>query len=90
MDNQKINLWVFYYNNCIYESIHSPMSYHRTKKGATDALKAHKEIKFQQHLKQLKFEDEWSKENGYKPNKRRKFGESESWMIARFELEILP
>lgn len=90
MNNEKLNLWVFCYCSCIHESSSFPMSYHKTKKGAIDAMKAHKQIKINEHLEQLKFEDEWSKESGYKPSKKRKFGQHESWSVEKFELEILP
>lgn len=80
MENTKIKLWVFYYNPMIYESAAIKVSYHKTKKGATDAMKAHK-------LEERKqFDKMYKNETGWKP----KFGSFESWFVDKFELEIFP
>lgn len=78
MEKQIIKLWVFWYNGMVYESSSYPMSYHRTKKGAIAAMKAHKDAERKEFDRMYANEKEW------KP----KFGEFEHWSVNKFELII--
>jgi len=78
MKNETIKLWAFYYNCMIEESVSSIISYHRTKKGATDAMEKHKsELKSE-------FDEMYPDESGWSP----KFGRFEAWFVEEFELII--
>jgi len=89
MENMKLKLWIFWYNSMTYESSSFPMSYHKTKKGAIQAMKAHKEKEYQDHLRGQERDKKWSLSNGFKYHPQ-KFGSFQSWSVYKFELEILP
>jgi hypothetical protein len=80
--NQKINLWIFWYCSCIWESTAYPMSYHNSKEGAEKAMNKHKNRERRQWLKYMPKED--------RNLTSLKFGMHESWSVDEFELEILP
>jgi len=80
MNKETIKLWAFYYNHMTYESSSEIVSYHRTKKGATEAMQKHKgEAK-------KEFDEMYSNEKEWKP----KFGAFEAWYVQKFDLEIQP
>lgn len=84
--NEKINLWVFWYCSCVWESSIFPMSYHKTRKGAMEAMKSHK-------LEEKKEFDEMEarlSEGNPKYKSGLKFGRNKKWQVEKFELEILP
>lgn len=87
---QKIKLWAFWYNPMTYESASYIESYHRTKKGALEAMKKHRAIQKEEWVKQ----DEWyrndCKKSGHKYSQISKFGAHESWFVGRFDLTIEP
>lgn len=78
MKEDEINLWAFYYNPCHWESASYIESYHRTKKGALQAMREHKAKEKQD------FDRMYKNEKGWKP----KFGAYESWFVQRFTLKI--
>lgn len=75
-------IWVAYYNPCIHESSPSPISFHRTEKGAEIALVFHRNEemkKWEEYFTSLDFEaKQWAGS----------FGEHESWFIKEEEIEI--
>lgn len=89
MENNKLNLWVFWYNSCVWESSSFPMSYHRTRKGAVEAMKTHKAMAKKEHDENNSRMKEYDAMAGHK-HFPLKFGVHESWMVKEFELEILP
>lgn len=87
--SEKLNLWVFWYNGMTEESSSFPMSYHKTKKGALEAMKAHKEKEYKEYLSHEDWHKKWCEERDFKYRKS-KFGSFQSWRVDKFELEILP
>jgi len=75
---KEIKLWAFYYNPMHYESASYIVSYHRTKKGATEAMNAHKA------KEKKEFDRIYDDKKGWKP----KFGAYESWYVQKFTLKI--
>lgn len=82
--NDKINLWAFYHNPMIWESVASIISYHKTKEGAEKAMKAHKRREKYEHDKMYKNEDLKELKGSMK------YSDFKSWFVQEFELEILP
>lgn len=78
--DKPLKLWAFYYNPMIYESVAQIISYHKTKKGATEAMRNHKAEE------KKEFDRMYKNTIGWKP----KFGAFESWFVSKFELNILP
>lgn len=79
MENQTIKLWAFYYNQMTYESSSEIVSYHRTHKGANEAMRKHK------GEARKEFDEMYSNKKEWKP----KFGAFEAWYVQKFELVVL-
>jgi len=74
-------IWTFNYTDCIYEYGPSPMSYHKTPRGAYTAMRSFLETIY----------NEWRNDNilygAGEVKYREKFGRSEMWYIRKIQLE---
>lgn len=85
---ETIKLWAFWYNHMTEESSSYIESYHRTKKGALEAMKIHRAKEKEEWIENDEAHKVWCKEHGFKYRPIIKFGRFQSWFVGRFDLVI--